>query len=232
MSKPSYRDYLQETHKILKDSQKEKKRYLTNVLGKEFIVFPNVFSPKYFNDTEPFAKNLPIKRGEEVLEIGPGTGIISIFAAFKGAKKVLAIDVNPDAVKNTRKNIKKHKLQKKVSIRQGNLYDALKKNEKFDVIFWNTPFGLVKEKNITNLEKSIYDSGYKSTERFIKESKYHLKKNGRLLIGFSSTLGKLDLIKKFIKEAGFKLRLLFKSKTIEGPPIHPVNIEIFEARPK
>ena len=78
----------------------------------------------------------------------------------------------------------------------GDLYDALRKNEKFDSIFWNAPFGLILDKNVTNLEKSIYDPEYKSTEKFIKKAKNHLKTNGKLYIGFSSTLGRLDLLEK------------------------------------
>ncbi len=55
------------------------------VLGKRFIAHPNVFSPKYFHDTKFFAENLPIKKDEDFLEIGCGTGVCSIFAAWKGA---------------------------------------------------------------------------------------------------------------------------------------------------
>ncbi len=224
-----YDDYLKGTDKILRESKKEKKPYLITVLDRDFIVFPNVFSPKYFKDTELFAKNLLVEKGSEILEIGSGTGVVSIFTALKGAKKVLAIDINPDAVKNTEENIKKHKLKNIVEVRQGNLYDPLKENEKFDVIFWNTPFGLTENKNISDLEKAVYDPNYKSTERFIKEAPKHLKENGKLFIGFSSTLGKLDLIEKFIKEANFTLKLIFEADSEET---HPVKFEIFEARPK
>jgi HemK-related putative methylase len=224
-----YKDYIEGTRQILEDSKKEKEPYIVSVMGKEFIVLPNVFSPKYFNDTELFAENLPVVKGEEMLEIGPGTGTISIMAAYKGAKKVLAIDINPDAVKNTQENIKKHKMENIVEVRQGNLYEALKQGEKFDSIFWNTPFGLVGDEEIPDLEKAVYDPGYKSTEKFIKEAKQHLKEKGRLLIGFSSTLGKVDLIKQFAEEAGFDLKLIFEAESKE---VHPVKFEIFEATQK
>lgn len=141
-----YNSYLKGTKKILEESKKEKRPYWIKVLGKNFIVFPNVFSPKYFRDTEIFAKNIPIKKGQDVLEIGSGTGIISIFSAFKGAKKVLAIDINPEAVKNTKENISKHKLKKVIEVRKGDVYRPLNNYEKFDIIFWNTPFGLIKKK--------------------------------------------------------------------------------------
>jgi release factor glutamine methyltransferase len=138
---------------------------------------------------------------------------------------VLALDINPDAVENTRLNIEKHDLNGKVEVRLGNLYDPLKDDEKFDVIFWNTPFGLVDE-DVPDLEKAVYDPGYKSTERFIKEAKLHLKPGGKLLIGFSSTLGRLDLVQKFLKDAGFTMRTLYEAESVET---HSVKFEIFEA---
>ena len=62
-----YKDYLDGTKQVLEESQQEKEPYLTTVSGKEFVVNPNVFSPKYFNDTELFADNLPVKKDEEML---------------------------------------------------------------------------------------------------------------------------------------------------------------------
>lgn len=223
-----YRDYIEGTRKVLEQSKSETKPYNVSVSGKTFIVFPNVFSPKYFNDTELFGDNFPVKDDEEMLEIGPGTGAISILAIYKGAGKVLAIDINPDAVKNTQANIELHNLQEKVEVRQGNLYESLKAGEKFDTIFWNTPFGFVEDENVPDLEKAVYDPAYKSTEKFIKEAKQHLKKGGRVLVGFSTTLGRLDLLQKFTEEAGLSLRLIYEVKSKET---HPVKFEIFEALP-
>ena len=224
-----YKDCIEGTRQVLNESKNEKKPYTVTVLGKEYIVFPNVFSPKYFNDTELFAENLPVKTDEEMLEIGPGTGIISIVAVGKGAKKVLAIDINSDAVKNTLENIKKYNLHDKIEVRQGDVYSTLKPEEKFDTIFWNTPFGFVADENLSDLEKSVYDTQYESTEKFIKEARAHLKEGGRILIGFSTTLGKFDLLKKFADEAGFDLGLIYE---VESKEVHPVKFEIYEAKPK
>jgi len=225
--KLSYGDYIKGTREILERSKTEKEVYTTLVSGKEFVVYPNVFSPKYFNDTELFADNLPIQEGEELLEIGPGTGVISILMTYKGAKKVLAVDINPDAVKNTQANIVLHNVGDKVEVRQGDLYVPLRPDEKFDTIFWNTPFGFVEDKEIPDLEKAVYDPQYKSTEKFIKEAKLHLKENGRILIGFSTTLGRLDLLQKFTTEAGLTLELIYE---VASEEVHPVKFEIFEAK--
>lgn len=218
--------YLIGTEYVLKQSMKEKSKYRVKIMGRQFIVYPNVFSPKYFNDTEFFAKELPIKKGESLLEIGPGTGIVSIFAIWKGASNVTAIDINPAAVKNMKENIKLHRLEKKIKVFLGDVFGPLK-NEKFDVIFWNTPFGYVKRDNLTPLEKSVFDYSYKSTKKFIIGAKKHLKPNGRVIIGFSSTLGHIGELKRALKAAGYITKI---TKHIDSTEVHPVKFEIIEAK--
>lgn len=219
-------DYLAGTQQRIDESKREGKPYSTIVDETEIIVHPNVFSPKYFRDTEIFAKNLPIRKGEDLLEIGPGTGAVSIISIYRGAKTATCIDINSDAVKNTQANIDLHGMQDRMEVRQGNVYDALKEWEKFDTIFWNTPFAYI-EGEVPDLEKAVSDTLYRSTERFIKEAPQHLREGGRVLIGFSSTLGRLDLIQKYCEEAGFALRLVHEEQSEE---VHPVKFEIFEAR--
>lgn len=229
IKKPTYQDYLKGTAKVLRDSEFETKKYEVEILGRKFVVYPNVFSPKYFNDTEFFARELPIRAGEEFLEIGPGAGVASVFAALRGVKHVTAIDINPAAVKNTKENARLNGVKEKLTVMVGDIYEPLAKNSKFDTIYWNTPFGYVnKSKNISILEKAVYDPGYKATHRFISQAKQHLKENGRLLIGFSTSLGKFGILKKFLNEAGFQVRLISKTKSVET---HPVFFEIFEAIP-
>ena len=221
-----YIDYIEGTKKILEQSKAETAPYKVTILGEKFIVYPNVFSPKYFHDTALFAENLPVQEGEEMLEIGPGTGAISIIAVYKGAQKVLAIDINPDAVSNTQANIALHQMKEKIEVRQGDIFEHLQTEERFDIIFWNTPFGFIENQDISDLEKAVYDPGYKSTERFIREAREHLKEGGRILIGFSTTLGRLDLLQKFAEDAGLSLKLIYETKSEET---HPVKFEIFEA---
>lgn len=221
--------YLRGTNLILQNSQKEKDPYQIKVLGRNFIVLPNVFSPKYFFDTEFFAKEIPVRKGEKILEIGPGTGAVSVTMALKGAAKVVAIDINPDAVKNSRENAKLHKVDDIVQVFQGDLYSPLNERDKFDTIFWNTPFGYVENGKISILEKAVFDSGYKSTEKFIKEAQNFLKPNGRLLIGFSSTLGHLTKLKELLKKYSYQVKLIAQIKSVET---HPVKFDLFEAKLK
>lgn len=222
----NYEDYIKGTRTLLDQSQQEDRPYTTKVLGQSFIVLPNVFSPKYFNDTSIFSQHLPIRSGEVMLEIGPGTGVISINAILKGASKVVAVDINPSAVANTKLNVNQFGLENKIDVRQGDLYTPLKPGEKFDTIFWNTPFGYIEEDNISDIKKSVFDPYYKSTTKFITEAKHHLKDGGRLLIGFSSTLGKFEYLEQIVRDAGFDLHLVYEEESSE---VHSVKFEIYEA---
>jgi release factor glutamine methyltransferase len=225
----TYDEYLEGTAKVLRESKEEKEKYHAEILGKKFIVLPNVFSPKYFLDTEFFAKEIPIKKDEDFLEVGPGTGVISIFAVIKGAAHVTAVDINPAAVENTKENVNLHGAGDKVTVLQGDVFDPLPEDAKFDTIFWNTPFGYTDKEDITPLEKSVFDPGYKSTKKFVFGAKNHLKPGGHVLIGFSTTLGKFDILEQFLKEAGFKVKLLAKLESKEE--YEHVFFELFEAVP-
>src|SRR3989344_7781327 len=108
---PSYEDHTRATLGILRDSQKGiSKPYGVVLAEKRFVVFPNVFSPKYFRDTEIFSRGLPVVAGETMLELGSGTGIISVMAVYRGMSKVVAVDVNPKAVENTKENVRLHNM--------------------------------------------------------------------------------------------------------------------------
>ena len=221
--------YLAGTRRILNLSEREKKPYRVRVEGKKFVVFPGVFSPKYFRDTKFFARHVRVNPGEDFLEIGSGTGIISVLAAIRGARRVVAVDVNPTAVRNTRENARLHRVAKRerFHVYLGDVYVPLGRKQKFDVIFWNTPFGYVRRKNISLLERAVFDPGYRSTTKFVLGARRHLKPGGRLLVGFSSTLGHLSLLRKLLREQGFKPRLL---KEIRSRETHPAKFQLFEAR--
>jgi ribosomal protein L11 methyltransferase len=70
-----------------------------------------------------------------VLDIGTGSGILSIAAAKLGAKKVVAVDLDPLAVEAASNNVIDNGVQDKVSIIEGNLTDDV--NGKFDIVFAN-----------------------------------------------------------------------------------------------
>jgi ribosomal protein L11 methyltransferase len=74
------------------------------------------------------------KKGLSVLDVGTGSGILSIIAAKLGAKEVWGIDVDGVAVENARENVEKNCVTDIVKIRKGSIGDLQKK---FDVAVAN-----------------------------------------------------------------------------------------------
>jgi len=215
----------------LKESSSEKEKYKVNVLGKSFIIHPNIFSPKYFSDTEYFAENISIKKGEKFLEIGCGSGIISIFAALNGASEITAIDISPYAVENTKENAKLYRLENKISIYEGDVYSPLSKTERFDTIFWNIPFMFTKRTDsITHLEKSVLNPNYDLVKKFLEGAKSHLLPKGKILMGFSKTYGNYPKLKAIVDNLNLKMTLIKSKKITYDPPINTIELDLFEIK--
>ena len=64
-----------------------------------------------------------ITGGESVIDVGTGSGILAIGAALLGAGDVLAVDIDPDAVRVAAENVKHNRVDSVVEVRQGNLLD-------------------------------------------------------------------------------------------------------------
>ena len=62
-----------------------------------------------------------LKPGLRVMDVGTGSGILAIAAAKLGAQNVLAIDIDPDAVKVAKENVELNHVTKQVRVVVGDL---------------------------------------------------------------------------------------------------------------
>lgn len=111
----------------------------------EVLVAPEVFPPHFTVSTKillNYIKELDLK-GKTFLELGCGSGIISLFAASRGAL-VTATDINQIALTSLEKAKIKNGLD--VSIVYSDLFENISEN-RFDVIFINPPYYPRKPKN-------------------------------------------------------------------------------------
>lgn len=204
---------------LLNQSQQETFPYEIALLEQLFLVFANVFSPKHLPAADLFASMLPLREGIDFLEIGTGIGAVAILAALAGARRVLATDINVDAVANARANVEKHGLAGRMEVRHGDVFDPVRPDERFDLIFWNVPFAFVEpERQLTPLQRSTLDPGYTSLRRYISEGRRHLAPGGLLTMGFSRTLGRFDLLEEIAAEAGLEVRIADSTGATEERP--------------
>ncbi len=63
-----------------------------------------------------FLHSRDIIRGKDILDVGTGTGILGIIAGKMGAKSVLCIDIDSEALKIARQNIIENGLDKTISV--------------------------------------------------------------------------------------------------------------------
>lgn len=121
--------------------------------GRTFKVIEGVLIPR--QDTEiSVEKILNIIENNQInnmLEIGCGTGIVSISVDLEISVDVTAVDISEKAIENTR--INKEKLNSKIKIINSDLFSNI--NEKFDLIYSNPPY--IKSCEIENLQVEVKD---------------------------------------------------------------------------
>lgn len=69
-------------------------------------------------------------QGGTLLDVGTGSGILAIAAARLGAKGIVAVDIDPDAVRVAKENVAHNGLEKAIEVREGDLLQGL--SQRFD----------------------------------------------------------------------------------------------------
>ena len=139
------------------------------------------------DDTFLLAENLEIKEGQSVLEIGTGSGLVSMYASLL-SDDVTATDINYNALELAEKNFKLNNINT-IRLEFGDLFEPVK-NEKFDVILFNTPYLPTDSDDIINDDLNYaFDGGLdgrKVIDRFINDVSNHLNDKGIVQIIQSS----------------------------------------------
>jgi release factor glutamine methyltransferase len=167
--------------------------------GETIKIFPGVFSPKYDYSAKVAVDSLPALNGRSFLEIGCGCGMISVFAAIRGARLVVASDISPIAASNTKFNFDARRLAD-AHVIQGDLLEAL--SYKFDLVLFNPPYFSGHARDW--LERSVYDENYEILKRFIADVKRCLAVDGNVMLGFPKS-GEQQLLDTELQRAGLKV---------------------------
>jgi HemK-related putative methylase len=156
---------------------------LEEVSGYPLVVLPDVFNPAIFRTGAFLAEALadvPISSQASVLDMGSGSGIAGIAAAQR-AGRVVAVDINPEAVRCTRINALLNRVEDRLVAREGDLFEPVGV-EKFDVVLFNPPY-------FRGRPTDLHDHAWRSedvVERFAAGLGGHLKPGGCALVVLST----------------------------------------------
>lgn len=192
--------------------------------GKEFIVFRGVFWP--FDGTIPLVEKYTVNHGELFLDVCTGSGVIAIDSAYKGAKKIVALDINPEAIRAAKINVERHGFTGKIETRVSDMFAALKLGEQFDVITGNLPFRDKLSKNL--VEGTMWDINFRTHKNFFAGLKNYLRPGGRAYIS-QANFGEIKKMHQFAQEFGFVACLIGERK-MQGED--PRVFYAFEIMPK
>lgn len=156
------------------------------ISGRAYEISEHVFNPKYYFTSGFMAKHIMVTPEDTVLDMGTGSGIQAITAGHSGAT-VIAVDINPEAVRFAQKNIKANGLEDSVSVLGGDLFTPLNPQHKFSVILFTPPY--LKGTPKTLFDKALFDSHKELLRRFFREAKDYLIPGGYVQMIYSSIAG-------------------------------------------
>ena len=107
-----------------------------------------------------------VSEGDEIFDIGCGSGILAIAALKLGAKRALAIDIDDKCIDASYENAKLNDVEDKMEIKKGNLLDVVK--GRADLIVSNIIAEIIVDE-IKNLKNHMDPGGIFITSGIIKE---------------------------------------------------------------
>ena len=170
---------------------------LERVHGLPFLVLPSVFNPKLPRTGAFLAAQLDerlIGADAQVLDMGTGSGVCAVHAA-RLARRVVAVDINPAAVRCAAINVALNDVERRVEVRQGDLFAPVA-GERFDLILFNPPF-------LRGPPRDDRDRAWRSldvSERFAAGLQNHLAPGGAALVVLSSFGGAAAFLEEFRRQ--------------------------------
>lgn len=190
-------------HSIPRQSKRLDERHMgepfeVECCGMKITVDPGVYQTS--GDSDLMAESVEISKDQNFLEVGCGTGVISISVAKRAACGI-GVDINEKAVENSKKNAKEQSVAN-VEFMVSNVFEKVE--GKFDVIICNPPY--TKHEVRDNIDRMFWDPEDEMKQKFFKQVGAYLKQNGRIYFGWADFADiDVELPFKLAEANGYKL---------------------------
>lgn len=157
-------------------------------LSRELVILDSVFWESA--DTDSLRQRIvlePLVRGAHVLEIGTGSGLLSLCCLSAGASKVVATDLNPAAIDNVRENARQAGFAERLDARRvpqrdPSAWSVIRESETFDLIISNPPW---EDRRPESVEQyALYDPGFLLLRSLLQGARQRLRPGGRIWLAY------------------------------------------------
>lgn len=197
-------------------------------MQKPFYVDERVLIPRSpFGEwlTKRFEPHINPEKIARILEIGTGSGCMSIGAAWQFPNaQIDAMDISPEALAVAKINVEKYELNNRVNLIEGDCFP--KNNLRYDLIITNPPY--VPESEYQDLPKEFYhepklaltapQDGMQIVERILKQAPNYLNEDGVLVLEVGASIGifkkqfpRLKILELPLEQGGNGLMLIRKA---------------------
>ena len=131
------------------------------------------------------AEALEVHPGDKVIDVGCGSGILSIIAAKLGAMRVIGVDTAPDVVEVATRNAVRHGVGDAVTFVQGDLFEPLAAEVEADIIIGDVsgiPDSIADESGWFPSRSGGGPRGSELPIRMLQAARERLRAGGRLFL--------------------------------------------------
>ena len=199
-----------------------KERHSVEGLPGTIAQFDSVFwEPDDTNSARELIRTTDLVQGKTVLEIGTGTGLLSLCCLQAGARRVVATDINPAAIANATYNADSLGFSDRLELRlvpeeNFGAFVVIGDDEQFDLIVSNPPWEDQQPQSFADY--ALYDEGFDLLRSLLAGLDQHLAPGGKALLmyGCVSAIKKLQLA---APQYGLDVRLLDDRNLDELPEV-------------
>jgi release factor glutamine methyltransferase len=204
---------LQEFREIELKKHRDSQPYELLFDGLKIVVEKDVFPPDLGYTSFMLAEEISKYKVDNALDMGCGTGLLSLLMIKNGCRKVVAVDIHKPAIKCTFHNVNLNKLSQKIFIIHSDLFSKVP-FQHFDLIVFNQPYY-----PSTGIFGHGNNGGKEIITKFFQQVKMYLSETGFIIMPYSTLAGIENNPSKIAKKAGFNSEVLIKKKDFENTHI-------------